>query len=65
MTKEAEPDPDISAMGLIAHGLIQGHLGPDHKVIDMEQFFAALIQGLHDAYAQGWKDRGEVEELAK
>jgi hypothetical protein len=33
--------------------------------MDMEQFFAALIQALHDAYAQGWKDRGEVEERAK
>jgi len=63
--KQAEPDPDISAMGLIAHGLVQGYLGPDHKVIDMEQFFAALVQALHDAYDQGWKDRSEVEERAK
>jgi hypothetical protein len=29
--KQAEPDPDISAIGPIAHGLIQGYLSPDHR----------------------------------
>jgi hypothetical protein len=51
----------MSALGPIAHALIQGYLGPDHKVIDMERFFTALMQALHDAYTLGWKDRGEIE----
>ena len=50
-----------SALGPIAHALVQDYLGPDHKVIDMERFFTALMQALHDAYALGWKDRGEIE----
>jgi hypothetical protein len=57
--------PSGRALGPIAHGLIQGYLDPDHKVIDMERFFTALMQALHDAYALGWKDRGEVEERPK
>ena len=32
-----------------AHGLIQGYIGPDHKVIDMKAFFAALVQALREA----------------
>jgi len=50
-----------SALGQAAHALIQGYLGPDQRVIDMERFFTALMQALHDAYALGWKDRGEIE----
>ena len=30
----------------IAHGLIQGYIGQDHKVIDMRAFFSALVQAL-------------------
>jgi len=33
----------------IAHGLIQGYIGPDHKVIDMKAFFSALVQALRDS----------------
>jgi hypothetical protein len=33
----------------IAHGLIQGYIGPDHKVIDMKAFFSAVAQALRDA----------------
>jgi len=29
-----------------AHGLIQGYIGPDHKVIDMKAFYSALVQAL-------------------
>ncbi|MGA9443540.1 MAG: hypothetical protein WBV18_09000 [Methyloceanibacter sp.] len=29
-----------------AKGLIQGHIGPDHKVIDMKAFYSALVQAL-------------------
>src|SRR6185503_6163737 len=50
-----------SALGPIAHALIQDYLGPYQRVIDMERFFTALRQALHDAYARGWRDRGEIE----
>ena len=50
-----------SAMGPIAHGLIQDYLGPDHRVIDMERFVIALMQALYDAYAQGWKDCDQLK----
>ena len=30
----------------IAHGLIQGYIGPDHRVMDMRSFFGALVQAL-------------------
>jgi hypothetical protein len=32
-----------------AHGLIQGYIGPDDKVIDMKAFFSALVQALKNA----------------
>ena len=31
------------------HGLIQGYIGPDHKVIDMKAFFEALVQALRNS----------------
>ena len=31
-----------------AKGLIQGYIGPDHKVIDMKAFYSALVQALRD-----------------
>ena len=31
-----------------AHGLIQGYIGLDHKVIDMKAFYSALVQALRD-----------------
>ena len=31
-----------------AKGLIQGYIGPDHKVIDMKAFYSALMQALRD-----------------
>jgi hypothetical protein len=48
-------------MSPIAHGLIQDYLGPDHRVIDMERFVTALMQALHNAYTQGWKDRDQTK----
>jgi hypothetical protein len=27
----------------------------------MQRFFTALMQALHDAYAQGWKDRDQIK----
>jgi hypothetical protein len=60
-----QPKPKASnAMGPMAHALIQDYLGPDHRVTDMERFFTALMQALQDAYALGWKNRGEVQEKA-
>jgi hypothetical protein len=41
----------------IAHGLIQGYIGPDHRVIDMSSFYSALAQALQTAYRQGKDDR--------
>jgi len=51
-----------SALGPIAQALIQTFLLPDHKVVDMERFSIALMQALYDAYALGFKDRGDVEK---
>ena len=31
------------------------------RVIDMDRFVTALMQALHDAYAQGWKDRDQTK----
>ena len=58
--KTSRPEA-CSAMGLIAHGLLQDYLGPDRKVIDMDRFCTALVQTLYDAYAQGWKDCEDVQ----
>jgi hypothetical protein len=40
----------------VAHGLIQGYIGPDHRVMDMHSFFGALVQALQAAHQQGWND---------
>ena len=37
----------------IAHALIQGYIGPDHKVIDMKAFFSALMQALREEKGNG------------
>jgi hypothetical protein len=39
-----------------AHGLIQDYLGPDHKVIDMQRFYLALVSALKAAREQGQAD---------
>jgi hypothetical protein len=41
----------------VAHGLIQGFIGPDHRVMDMPSFYGALKQALQAAHQQGWNDR--------
>ena len=33
----------------IAKGLIQGYIGPDHKVINIKAFYSALVQALREA----------------
>ena len=49
----------------IAHGLIQGYIRPDHRVMDMQSFYSALVQALQAAHQQGWKDRGDAETLTR
>jgi hypothetical protein len=38
-----------------AHGLIQGYIGPDHKVLDMKAFYSALVQALKGGCADAPK----------
>jgi hypothetical protein len=47
----------------IAHGLMQGYIGPDHRVMDMPSFYGALVLALQAAHQQGWNDRAQAEEL--
>jgi hypothetical protein len=54
-----------SAFGPMAHALVHRYLGPDYRITDMERFLTAVMQALHDAYALGWKDRGDVEKRSK
>ena len=49
----------------MAHGLIQGFIGPDQRVMDMPSFYGALVQALQEAHVKGWRDRSEAEKLAK
>ena len=47
-----------------AHALVQGYLGPDHKVTSMSDFYSALVQALKAAREQGRADRaGETVTL--
>lgn len=39
-----------------AHALIQGYIGPDHKVVDMPNFYSALVQAIRTARWQGQTD---------
>jgi len=43
-----DDDTDAKAQAT-AHALIQGYLGPDHKVINMAAFYSALVQALKEA----------------
>ena len=51
--------------GEIIRGIIHSHIGPDHRVMDMQSFYRVLVQALQAAHQQGWKDRGEAEKLTK
>lgn len=43
-----------------AHALIQGYIGPDHKVLNMQRFYSALVQALKAGREKGQSDwRGE------
>lgn len=45
----------------VARDLIQGFIGPDHKVVDMRAFLRALSQALQAAHQVGWDERAELE----
>jgi hypothetical protein len=47
----------------VANGLIQGYIGPDHKVMDMQSFYSALMQALRAARIRGEDDAGDVLTL--
>ena len=40
----------------IAHGLIQGHLGRSHRIINIQNFYSALVRALIAARAQAQAD---------
>ena len=40
----------------VAHRLLPGYIGPDHKVLNMPSFYSALTQALRAARAQGQVD---------
>ena len=40
----------------VAHRLIQGYIGPDHKVVDIQNFHSALVQALKAARMRGQDD---------
>lgn len=50
---EARVDAEARAT---AHALIQGYIGPDHKVMVMSDFYSALVQALREARAKGQED---------
>lgn len=46
-----------------AHGIIQSYLGPDHKVIKMQDFYGALVYALKTARAHGHADNIDGDVL--
>ena len=58
---EAQREAEARQM---AHGLIQGYMGPDHRVLNMQSFYGALVQALKAARMQGQDDcSGDVLTL--
>jgi hypothetical protein len=39
-----------------AQALIQGYIGPDHKVLNLDSFYSGLWQALKNAQEQGQAD---------
>ncbi len=46
-----------------AHGIIQSYLGPDHKVIKMQDFYGALVYALKTAREHGHADNIDGDVL--
>jgi hypothetical protein len=40
----------------VAHSLIQAYIDADHRVMNLEGFYRALVQALKAAHYQGWND---------
>jgi len=47
----------------IAHGLIQNHVGRGRRVIDIQEFYAAIVQALMTARARAQADCSGEEVL--
>ena len=45
------------------HTLIQGYLGPDHKVLNMANFYSALVYALKAARERGHADNAGGDVL--
>ena len=60
--QEAIEAQRVSEAWQVARGLIQGHLGPDHKIMNVQGFHSALVQALKAARMQG-QDDGDVLTL--
>jgi hypothetical protein len=50
--------------GEIVRGIIHSYIGPDHKIMDMQNFYRVLVQALQRAHHQGWNDRVEAEDMS-
>jgi len=46
-----------------AQGIIQSHIGPDHKVIKMQDFYGALVFALKSARERGQADNADGHVL--
>jgi hypothetical protein len=53
---EPVPDGTEAEARETAHNLIEGYVGLDHKVTNLESFFAALVHSLKAAREQGQAD---------
>ena len=51
--------------GEIVRGIIHSYIGPDHKVLNMQGLYGAMVQALQQAHMQGWKDHAEADKLSK
>jgi hypothetical protein len=47
----------------LANELIQGHVGPDQKVVNLQKFFSALVAAIEAARMRGEDDAGDVLTL--
>jgi hypothetical protein len=53
-------DADDAKARASAHALIQGYLGPDHKVINMAAFYSALVQASSKRRSRGNRVSGPL-----
>ena len=46
-----------------AHGIIQSYIGPDHKVIKMQDLYGGLVYALKTARERGHADNADGDVL--